>query len=29
VKELQHRGVLLERAEVFRAWIRKFAHLLA
>jgi hypothetical protein len=29
VKELQHRGVLLEKAEAFKAWIRKFAHLLS
>ncbi|WP_457599073.1 ATP-binding protein [Hydrogenimonas sp.] len=29
VKELQHRGVLLEKCDGFKAWIRKFAHLLA
>ncbi|NPA29548.1 MAG: AAA family ATPase [Epsilonproteobacteria bacterium] len=29
VKALQHRGVLLEKTEGFKAWIRKFAYLLA
>ena len=29
VKELQHEGVLLEKCENFKVWIRKFAHLLA
>jgi len=29
VKALQHKGVLLEKTEGFKAWIRKFAHLLA
>ena len=29
VKELQHKGVLLEKCENFKVWIRTFAHLLA
>ena len=29
VKELQHKGVLLERCEGFKTWIGKFAHLIA
>ncbi len=29
VKELQHKGVLLERCEGFKPWVAKFAHLIA
>jgi MoxR-like ATPase len=29
VKELQHKGVLLEKSPHFKAWIKKFAYLLA